>query len=157
MSNPIPASVLSAIAMARRLSAIALWFATVFGRILPGAARRAEQAEAWRFIEATMTQFADLLERLAAGEVEPPPPTRTPSRHPSRPDSVRPRVSRPAPRTPRAPTPPPEAAQPRPALPPLHDPSNALHPTLNRPAKPKFSKMNHSSPHHSRALFVTLS
>ncbi len=93
MSNPAPSPVLRAIEQLRRLSAIALWFATLFGRILPGAGKRAQQAEAWRYIEATMTQFADLLERLAAGEIAPEQPKRATSR--PRPASV---PARPSPR-----------------------------------------------------------
>ena len=44
MSNPAPSPVLRAIERLRHLSAIALWFATLLGRILPGAGKRAEQA-----------------------------------------------------------------------------------------------------------------
>ncbi len=86
MSNPAPSPVLRAIEKLRRLSALALWFAALFGRILPGAARRAEQAEAWRYVESTMTQLADLLERLAAGEIPPERPKRATSR--PRPESA---------------------------------------------------------------------
>ena len=102
MSNPDLSPLLRAAAAARRLSAIALWFAALCARILPGAARRREEeAAVWRYIEDTMARFADLLERHAAGEIEPPRAT-MPRRRRS--DSARnPGTTRIVPRAPRAP------------------------------------------------------
>ncbi len=143
MSNPAPSSLLSSIAAVRRLSAIALWFATLLARILPGAGKRAEQAEAWRYIEATMTQFADLLERLANGEIEPARPKRAVRR--SRPDSVTPRANTRATRTPRARKSPREKTPKRPPRALFRSPDPTARPPRAhiRAANPPFSKMQH--------------
>ncbi len=154
MSHPIPPPIRHAIAKLRRLSAIALWFATLFGRLLPGAARRAEQAEAWRFIEATMTQFADLLERLAAGEIEPVRPRRATQRHHSRQSSATPRTYARAIRQRSAPTP--SRVPPRPQFPP-RDQLMAPPRTRKLPAKPKKSKMRLLQSSGTRVYFVTIS
>ncbi len=150
MSNPATSSILRAAEAARRLSAIALWFAALFGRILPGARRWSEQAEAWLYIDATMTRFAELLERLAAGEIEPPAPH-------ARPDSLR------SPKSPRAPTPSRNvraSRAPRPILPkratppatrpraprPHPTPENRAKPAHPTPAKPMNSKNRPHAP-----------
>ena len=159
MSNPAPTSVLRTVEAVRRLSAIALWFAALFGRILPGAARRREAAEVWRYIEATMTQFADLLERLAAGEVPPEAPARSKPRRQSRPDSVTPRTTARAPRAPRASTPQREVAPKRPPRAHFPIPAASEAPQSIRawPAKPKITKLRHRSSRRSHAYFVAIS
>ncbi len=109
MNNPALSPLLRIAETARRLGAIALWFATLFGRILPGAAMRREEAEFWNYVERTMTQVAALLEREAAGKIATPPKMRARRPHP---DSARTLIAARAPRTPRATapdTPPPRA------------------------------------------------
>ncbi len=156
MSNPAPSPVLRAIERLRHLSAIALWFATLLGRILPGAGKRAEQAAAWRYIDATMTQFADLLERLAAGQVTPEQPRRATSRPQSRPDSARPRSASRAPRIADLAQ---DIARPRRnhaqfALP---RPTQCSPATLIRPAKPLIQKMRSQTRGISHVHIVTFS
>ncbi len=88
MSNPALLPLLRAAEMARRLSAFALWFAALLGWSLPGAERRREEAEVWRYIEETLREVARLLQAVAAGKI----PTQSPraqSRRRARPDSVR--------------------------------------------------------------------
>ena len=140
MSNPAPSSVLRSVAMARHLSAMALWFATLLARILPGSPERQAEAEMWRYIETTMAQFADLLERLAAGEIPPPHPKRARPSVNARQDSVLPRA-RPPVRHVRP------KAQPRPNMPP---------PFQRKPAKPQISKTNGQSAEQSHAQIVTI-
>ncbi len=85
MSNPALLPLLRAVEMARRLSAFALWFAALLGWSLPGAERRREEAEVWRYIEETLREVARLLDGVAAGKIS----ARAPSRRRARPDSVR--------------------------------------------------------------------
>ncbi len=160
MSNPAPSSVLHAAAMARRLSALALWFAALLGRILPGAARRSEQQAAWRYIEVTMARFADLLERLAAGEIEPEEPQRARPHPRKRPDSViprtpgSPRINARAPRT---------TAPARTASRPRQTPTIA-HPSAHQSAAPKpnpqgeahLFKKSVLAPSPNHAHFITI-
>ena len=137
MSNPASSPLLRAATMARRLSAIALWFAALCARILPSA-RREMEAEVWRYIDQTMTAFAELLERHAAGELEPEPVLR-PARHrPSRPKSATPRAPRAA--SPRASSP---AAAPA-RLPKPRPSSNQI--PASRPPTPPDPHNNPDSP-----------
>ncbi len=155
MNKPAPSSVLDAAAMARRLSALALWFATLLARILPGSAKRRAELEMWQYIEATMAQFAELLERHAAGELVPAHPTRKPSRRPSRPASADTRTPRaqPARQNPSArPAPqPPQSATPWHRAP-INTPSLAR----THPVTPSFSKMSCLTNRHTHALIVTI-
>ncbi len=140
MSSPAPSPVLRVAEMARSLSALALWFATLLARILPGSARRQLEAEAWRYINTTMAQFADLLERLAAGEIPtpelPPAPIASPVRAKPRARTNSPRSSRSTPRT--------RATAPARRLP--HRAGRpAVHPIPSRIARP--SAPRHGQPH----------
>ncbi len=151
MNNPALSPLLRIAETARRLGAIALWFATLFGRILPGAAQRREEAEFWNYVERTMTQVAALLEREAAGKIATPPKMR--ARRPQ-PNSARTTIAARAPRTPRAASP----GMPLPRRPrapsPLRAPSDPPNSTRLHPAKPKNFKNRVSTSQETHALIV---